>query len=107
MATHEVARARSEFEGVERAWRQATGVFRTRREHAKARLDRALEAQRRLQEELDRLLYTSRAAFGVRTLYGTSYPEPGGRATFITETSREEMHRRIRALHARLNEMPD
>lgn len=107
MATREVAQAKAAVQALEREWQQATGVFRTRRDHAKLRLDNALEQQSRLQQELDRLVYTSRAAFGTPTLFGTEYPEPGGKPTFITDTSREDLRRRIRELRAKLNEVPD
>lgn len=105
MPTREVAQAQADLEEVERVFKQATGLYQTRREHAKARLQRALDVQTRLQEEAERIRYTLRSAFGHMTLYGRVFDEPGGRATFITQTSQEELRRRLREIDRRLNEV--
>lgn len=75
----------------------ATGVYRTRREQAKARLDRALEQQTRLQQEYDRLAFTLRDAFGVRLGQQSLYPEAreGRRATFLQRTTPKELRLRM------------
>ena len=109
MATFEVWEAQRALGTVSGEFHRITGVYRTRIEQAKARLAKALEQQRRLQEEFDRLRYTLEAAFGVtfgqQVLSGQSKPV-GGRVTFIQKTSQTELRRRLRELKAKLNERP-
>lgn len=102
VATREVYDARVDLQNINREFEKATGIFQTRRDHAQARLDRALELQRRLKEERDRLEYTLRSAFQ-STLGGSN---PGGRVTFIQDTSAKDLRRRIREIDAKLNEAP-
>ncbi|HTT74196.1 MAG TPA: hypothetical protein VMG99_08690 [Thermoplasmata archaeon] len=109
MAIREVYAARQELELAEGRLRALTGVYRTRIEHAKVRLAKATEQQRRMQEEYDRLIYTLRAGFGVSLGQQTLASEPAPsepRLTFIQKTSATELRRRIRDLHRRLNEAP-
>ena len=110
MATREVYIARQEAEALAREWQQATGVFRTRREQAKARMDKAMEGQRRLEEELRRLEYTLQAGFGIvlgqQTLGGAPRAPEGGRVTFIQKTTPAELRRRMKEIRAKLNEAP-
>ena len=110
MATREVAEARAAVEQVEAEVRQLTGVIRTRREQARARLDRAMAGQKALQEEYDRLIYTLNAGFGIQlgqqTLAGTSERASGPRTTFLTKTTPTQLRSRLRELRAKLNEAP-
>ncbi len=110
MATREVYAARQEAEALNREWQQATGVFRTRKEQVKARMDKAMEGQRRLEEELRRLEYTLSAGFGItlgqQTLGARPGPPEGGRLTFIQKTTPTELRRRMKEIRAKLNEAP-
>ena len=108
MATREVAKARQDLEQVDQWFKSETGVYRTRREQAKLRLDRAMEVQNRLQQEYDRIVFTLNAAFGVRLGQQSLIPQAreGPRTTFIVKTSQTELHRRLRELRAKLNEVP-
>ncbi len=111
VSTKEVYLARQEVIGIEHSWQQATGVYRTRKEQAKHRLDRAMEAERKLREEYDRLVYTLSAGFGVRLgqrYLGEEAARPaGGRVTFIQETNETELRTRIRDLRRKLSEAPE
>jgi hypothetical protein len=110
VATREVYEARQALAATEGELRRVTGVLQTRREQAKIRLDRALEAERRLRDEYDRLVYTLRAGFGVQlgqqSLMAPE-PEAGGRVTFIQKTSAAELRRRASELRRKLAEAPD
>ncbi len=109
MSTREVALARAEMAAIEGQYRQATGVYRTRIEHAKARLARAIDAQNRMQQELERLIYTLEAGFGIRL--GQQYlgesPTTEPRVTFIQKTKPEELRARIRELRGLLTAARD
>jgi len=110
MATREVYTARMDLELLDRQIRAETGVLRTRREQAQLRLTRVLEQQARIQQELNRLIFTLQSGFGVtfgqQTLGAGPPPAPGGRVTFIQKTSQTALRRRIKELRAKLNEAP-
>jgi len=109
VATREVFDAKQELAGISDEFRRVTGVLQTRREHARARLAKAEEEQRRLQQELDRLLFTLRDAFGI-TLGQQTLVQPtreGPRTTFIVKTSQTGLRKRIAELRRKLREAPD
>jgi hypothetical protein len=109
VATREVFRAKRELDEVKGIIRRETGILQARREHAEARLRKALEEQRRLQDEYDRLKYTLEAAFGTtfgqQTLTLTAPASP--RPTFIVRTSQTQLRARLKALRVKLAEAPD
>jgi hypothetical protein len=110
VATRDVWQAKRELDEVKGVIRRETGILQTRREHAEARLRKALEEQRRLQSEYDRLKWTLQAAyqttFGQRTLTPPAAPV-GAKPTFIVRTSQTQLRARLRELRAKLNEAPD
>jgi len=110
VATRELYQARQEEEALSREWQQATGVFRTRKEQVKIRKDKAIEGQRRLEEELRRLEYTLQAGFGItlgqQTLGARPGAPEGGRVTFIQKTTPTDLRRRMKEIRAKLNEAP-
>jgi hypothetical protein len=109
VATREVFLAKRELDEVNGVIRRETGILQTRREHAQARLRKALEEQHRLQGEYERLQYTLRAAFGFTVGQQTLAPAAptGGKPTFIVRTTQTQLRRRLRELRAKLNEAPD
>jgi len=109
VATREVWAAKQELLEAEGRLRATTGVLKERIEHARTRLNKALEEQRRIQQERDRLVFTLEQAFGVRLGQQSLYPAPreGPRTTFIVRTSQTALRKRIRELRAKLSEAPD
>jgi len=101
--------AKRELDEVKGIIRRETGILQTRREHAEARLRKALEEQSRLRSEYDRLKWTLGAAYGTTFGQQTLMPAAptGGKPTFIVRTSQTQLRRRLKALHAKLNEAPD
>jgi outer membrane protein TolC len=110
VATAEVYRARAELAELEAQYNRATGVYRTRREHVRFRLEKAEAEERRMKEEADRIEYTLRAAFGISLGQQSLMPPPpipGGKVTFIQKTSPTELRRRLKELREKLREAPD
>ena len=109
MAIRELYAAREELKGIANEYNRLTGVFRTRQEQAKARYDRAAEAQRRLEQELERLEYALEQAFGVRLGQQSLFPiaREGPKTTFVVKTSEKQLRERIREIRTKLREAPD